>query len=312
MFAEGNTAMSRIVSLIPSATEWVCALGAQDELVGRSHECDFPRHVTSLPVCTAPKFDPQGSSREIDNRVKDLLRDAVSVYRVDVEQLKAITPDYIVTQAQCEVCAVSLSDVEQMVGEWIGAKPSIVSLSPNLLTDVWEDVRRLAKALGRIEQGAELISRLQKRIETIHAQTRQIPNHPTIGCIEWLDPLMASANWMPELIDYAGGKNVFGEAGAHAPWLTWETVQEQDPDILLLLPCGFSIPRTREEIHLLTSRPGWEQLKAVREGRVYFTDGNQYFNRSGPRLVESVEILAEIFHPSLFSFGHEGTGWERL
>ena len=304
--------MPRVVSLIPSATEWVCALGARDDLVGRSHECDYPRNVSALPVCTSPKFDPQGSSRDIDTRVKDLLRDAVSVYRVDVQQLQALNPDCILTQAQCEVCAVSLSDVERMVGEWTGTRPSIVSLSPNRLADVWEDVGRVAQALGRIEEGHGLLSTLRSRLEAISVQTRQISNRPTIGCIEWLDPLMASANWMPELVDYAGGQNVFGEAGAHAPWLTWGAVQDQDPDILLLLPCGFSISRTREEIHLLTSQPGWNQLKAVREGRVYFTDGNQYFNRPGPRLVESVEILAEIFHPTLFSFGHEGQGWERL
>lgn len=303
--------MPRVVSLIPSATEWVCALGGQDDLVGRSHECDYPQSVTALPVCTSPKFDPQGSSRDIDDRVKNLLRDAVSVYRVDVQQLQALHPDCILTQAQCEVCAVSLSDVEQMVGGWIGTRPTIVSLSPNQLHEVWDDIGRVAGALGRKEEGEALLSTLRNRVEIISAQTRQIADRPTVGCIEWLDPLMASANWMPELIDYAGGQNVFGHAGEHAPWLTWESVQQEDPDILLLLPCGFSIPRTREEIHLLTGQPGWSDLKAVQQGRVYLTDGNQYFNRPGPRLVESVEILAEIFHPTMFTFGHEGTGWER-
>ncbi|MEC4672097.1 MAG: cobalamin-binding protein [Nitrospirota bacterium] len=303
--------MPRVVSLIPSATEWVCALGAQDDLVGRSHECDYPQSVTALPVCTSPKFDPQGSSREIDDRVKNLLRDAVSVYCVDVQQLQVLNPDCILTQAQCEVCAVSLSDVEQMVGEWIGTRPTIVSLSPNQLHEVWDDIGRVAEVLGRKEEGETLLSTLRNRVEIISAQTRQITDRPTVGCIEWLDPLMASANWMPELIDYAGGQNVFGHAGKHAPWLTWEAVQQEDPDILLLLPCGFSIPRTREEIHLLTGQPGWSDLKAVQQGRVYLTDGNQYFNRPGPRLVESVEILAEIFHPTLFTFGHEGKGWER-
>ena len=304
--------MPRVVSLIPSATEIVCALGAQDDLVGRSHECDYPKNVTYLPICTAPKFDPHGSSREIDHRVKDLLCDAVSVYRVDIQQLQALTPDCILTQAQCEVCAVSLVEVEQMVGEWIGCRPSIVSLSPNRLSDVWDDIRRVASALDRREEGKALVSQFQTRLDAISIRTREVTNRPTVGCIEWLDPLMASAHWMPELIDHAGGRNVLGKAGEHAPWITWEEVQQQDPDILLLLPCGFSIPRTREEIHLLTKQPGWSHLQAVKNEKVFLTDGHQYFNRPGPRLVDSVEILAEIFHPTMFKFGHEGNGWERL
>lgn len=304
--------MSRVVSLIPSATELVCALGAQDDLVGRSHECDHPQSITHLPVCTAPRFDPQGSSREIDDRVKDLLRDAVSVYRVDAQQLQALKPDCIVTQAQCDVCAVSLAEVEQMVGDWIGIKPLIVSLSPNGLGDVWDDIRRVAQALERKQEGEALVSELQGRVTAISTRTREIANRSTVGCIEWLDPLMASANWMPELIDHAGGRNVLGKAGEHAPWITWEAVQQQDPDILLLLPCGFSISRTREELHLLTKQPGWSDLKAVKEKKVFLTDGNQYFNRPGPRLVDSVEILAEIIHPTIFKFGYEGQGWERL
>lgn len=306
--------MSRIVSLIPSATELVCALGAQDDLVGRSHECDYPLSVSQLPVCTAPKFDPCGSSGEIDDRVKDLLREAVSVYRVDAQQLQALAPDCILTQAQCEVCAVSLAEVEQMVGDWIGhkPKPSIVSLSPNGLDDVWDDIRRVAHALDRVKEGETLVSQLQNRVEAISSRTREMSDRPSVGCIEWLDPLMASANWMPELIDSAGGRNVLGKVGEHAPWITWEEVQQHDPDILLLLPCGFSISRTREEIHLLTKQSGWNDLKAVKDEKVFLTDGNQYFNRPGPRLVDSVEILAEIFHPTIFNFGHEGRGWERL
>lgn len=304
--------MPRVVSLIPSATELVCALGAKDDLVGRSHECDHPQSITHLPVCTAPRFDPQGSSREIDDRVKDLLRDAVSLYRVDAQQLQALKPDCILTQAQCEVCAVSLAEVAQVVGDWIGLKPSIVSLSPNGLEDVWEDIRRVAYALDRKEEGESLVSQLQSRVEAIKTRTREIVDRLTVGCIEWLDPLMASANWMPELIDHAGGRNVLGKASEHAPWITWEAVQQQDPDILLLLPCGFSIPRTREELHLLTNQPGWSDLKAVKEKKVFLTDGNQYFNRPGPRLVDSVEILAEIIHPTIFQFGYEGHGWERL
>ena len=304
--------MPQIVSLIPSATEIVCALGAQEQLVGRSHECDYPPGVQSLPICTSPKFDPHGSSREIDQRVKVLLQDAISVYRVDAQQIQELKPDCILTQAQCEVCAVSLSEVEAMVGEWIGSRPSIISLSSNTLDEVWEDIRRVARGLGCGEKGEALVAGLQRRLAGIEEKTRHLDVRPTVGCIEWLDPLMASGNWMPELIDLAGGQNVFGRAGEHAPWLAWDSLRKEDPDILLLLPCGFSIPRIREEIHLLTRQPEWAELKAVQQGQVFLTDGNQYFNRPGPRLVESVEILTEIFHPTLWDFNHEGKGWERL
>ena len=302
---------ARIVSLIPSATEIVCALGCEDQLVGRSHECDYPVSVQSLPVCTAPKFNPSGSSREIDNRVKSLLADAVSVYQIKQDQLKALSPDIILTQAQCEVCAVSLNDVEQAIGEMTGNVPTLVSLSPNRLEDVWSDINTVAGALGADANGRSLVEKIRTRVDAMAKTAAAQPAHPTAGCIEWLDPLMASANWMPELVTLAGGRNVLGAAGEHAPWIQWETLQEHDPDILLLLPCGFSIARTRDEMPVLTDKPGWNNLKAVRENRVYLTDGNQYFNRSGPRLVDSLEILAEIFFPSIFRFGHERKGWVR-
>ncbi|MCZ6801915.1 MAG: cobalamin-binding protein [Nitrospirae bacterium] len=304
--------MKRVISLIPSATEMVSALGCESWLVGRSHECDFPPSVQSLPVCTEPKFDPTGSSRDIDDRVKGLLQNALSVYEVKKDVLQQLGPDLIVTQAQCEVCAVSLSDVERTVAEWVESKPSIVSLSPNRLADVWDDLLLVAKALEVPEVGERLKAQLQSRVSAIHERTSQVQEHPTVGCVEWLDPLMASANWMPELVAYAGGRNVFGEAGAHAPWITWEGLREQDPDVVVLLPCGFNIARTRSELSVLTSKEGWSELTAVRHNRVYVLDGNQYFNRSGPRLVESVEILAEIFHPTVCDFGHQGKGWEKI
>ena len=277
--------MKRVISLIPSATEMVCALGCESWLVGRSHECDFPPSVQSLPVCTEPKFDPTGSSQEIDDRVKRLLQHALSVYEVKKDVLQQLCPDLIVTQAQCEVCAVSLSDVERTVAEWIESKPSIVSLSPNRLADVWDDLLRVAKALEVSEVGERVQAQLQSRVAVIHERTSHVPEHPTVGCVEWLDPFMASANWMPELVAYAGGRNVFGEAGAHAPWITWEGLREHDPDVVVLLPCGFTIARTRLELSVLTSKYGWSELSAVRHNRVYILDGNQYFNRSGPRLV---------------------------
>jgi iron complex transport system substrate-binding protein len=304
--------MPRVVSLIASATEIICALGFEEGLVGRSHECDYPPWVRRLPVCTGPKFNVEGTSAEIDRDVKALLRESLSVYRVDAERLRELEPDVIVTQAQCEVCAVSLRDVERAVCSWLSACPNLVSLVPNRLADVWEDIWRVADVLDARDRGDDLIRRLRSRIEAIAAKARALPDRPTVACVEWIDPLMAAGNWTPELVELAGGVNLFGAAGKHAPWMTWEQLVERDPDLILVLPCGFDIPRSRRDLHFLTGRPEWPRLRAVRGGRVVLADGNQFFNRPGPRLVESLEILAEVLHPGAFAFGHEGTGWQRL
>lgn len=302
----------RIISLIASATEIVCSLGFEAQLVGRSHECDYPPSVNRLPVCTEPKFRTEGASLEIDQRVKAVLAEALSVYRVDTDKLKELRPDLIVTQSQCEVCAVSLRDVEQAVCEWLHSRPRIVSLEPNALADVWVDIRRVAQALGVSERGAELVHYLKQRMSATAEKARTLRDQPTVACIEWIEPLMACGNWMPELVKMAGGVNLFGAAGKHSPWMTWKQLVEKDPDVVVVLPCGLDVQRTREEMPVLTKMPEWSCLSAVRNRRVYLTDGNQYFNRPGPRLVESLEILAELLHPGVFQFGHEGTGWQRL
>ncbi|HEV8482494.1 MAG TPA: cobalamin-binding protein [Blastocatellia bacterium] len=301
----------RIVSLIASATEIVCALGFEKDLVGRSHECDYPPSVKLLPVCTSPKFNVEGTSYEIDQRVKSILQDALSVYRVDATLLDALQPTHIITQSQCEVCAVSLKDVEQAVCELTGSNPAIVSLEPNALLDVWADIKRVGKALDASDRAEELVSRLEGGMSEIARTAGSIGIHPTVACIEWIDPLMAGGNWMPELIEMAGGINLFGEAGKHSPWMTWEELESSDPDVIIVTPCGFDIDRSMEEMHLLASKPGWLNLKAVRAGRVIVADGNQYFNRPGPRLFESLEILAEVFHPDTFDSRHEDRGWVR-
>jgi iron complex transport system substrate-binding protein len=304
--------MPRIVSLIASATEMVCALGFEADLVGRSHECDFPESVKRLPVCTAPKFHVEGSSLEIDQRVKALLQDATSVYRVDEELLRQLRPDVIVTQAQCEVCAVSLRDVEAAVCRWVDAPVRVVSLNPNALADVWTDLRAVAAALGMPQRGEELVWQYHQRIDAIADRARGLAARPTVACLEWIEPLMAAGNWMPELVELAGGVNLFGSAGKHSPWMTWQQLRERDPDVIVALPCGFDLAKTRSEMSTLTRLPDWPELRAVRAGRAFVTDGNQYFNRPGPRLVESLEILAEVLHPGAFHFGHEGTGWQRV
>ena len=304
--------MPRIVSLIASSTEIVCALGFGDDLVGRSHECDFPAWVERLPVCTGPKFPTDGTSYEIDQRVKAILAEGLSVYRVDAPKLRALAPDLIVTQSQCEVCAVSLRDVEQAVCEWIESRPKIVSLEPYALADVWRDIATVAAALGAPERGTRLVEGLRRRVDAIAATARSLDERPTVAVVEWIDPLMAAGNWMPELVEMAGGVSLFGEAGKHSPWMTIDELVRRDPDWILVIPCGFDIARTRADMPLLGVQPQWRELRAVREGRVVLGDGNQYFNRPGPRLVESLEILAEILHPRAFRFGHDGGGWQKL
>jgi iron complex transport system substrate-binding protein len=301
----------RIVSLIASATEIVAALGFEEQLVGRSHECDFPPTVERLPVCSEPKIDVDGTSRQIDERVKAVLRDALSVYRVFPEVLERLKPTLVVTQTQCEVCAVSHRDVEQAVCELVDSRPQVLSLEPMRLSDVWRDILRVARALDALPRGEELVSRLMARLDALAKRAARIEPRPRVASIEWIDPLMTAGNWVPELVDVAGGVDLFGEAGKHSPYLEWERLRRADPDVIVVMPCGFDLERTRREMESLPRRPGWNDLKAVRQGRVFLTDGNSYFNRPGPRLVESAEILAEILHPRQFDFGHQGRGWIR-
>jgi iron complex transport system substrate-binding protein len=296
----------RIVSLISSATEIVCALGLGEQLVGRSHECDYPEWVKTLPQCTAPKFDIEGSSPDIDRRVKETLRESASVYRIFTDVLDGLRPDLVVTQSQCDVCAVSLRDVEAAVCGLVSSRPRVVALQPNALADVWTDIERVAEAAAVARRGADLVAGIQARMQAVSMRANSWGRRPTVACIEWIDPLMAAGNWMPELVELAGGINLFGTAGKHSPELNWDDLVRQDPDLILVLPCGFDLDRTRREVPALSSRPGWRLLKAVRNGRVFICDGNAYFNRPGPRLAEALEMLAEAITPGAFAFGHAG------
>jgi iron complex transport system substrate-binding protein len=303
--------MLRVASLLPSSTEIVAALGLEESLVARSHECDYPASVKALPPITAPKFNPDGRSYDIDQRVKAVLQEATSVYLLDADLLKTLQPDVILAQAQCEVCAVSLEEVRRVACDFLGLPAQIVALEPNRLSDVLADFQRVAEALGVPERGEALVRDVQARMNAIAEQARPL-HQPRVATLEWLDPLMAAGNWIPELVAMAGGDNLFGVEGQHSPWLTWDALIASDPDILVVLPCGYDFATTYRELSALTSHPAWPHLRAVKEGQVFITDGNQYFNRPGPRLAESLEILAEIFHPEQFHFGHEGTGWQRL
>jgi len=299
----------RVVSLIASATEIVAALGYESRLVGRSHSCDFPPMVESLPVCTEARIDLNGNSLEIDTRVRDAVRDAFSIYRVFQDQLDELSPTLIITQTQCEVCAVNLREVEETVCNLISTRPQIVALEPMVLDDLWGDIRKVAAALDDETAGELLIQQLQQR--TQHLRQQQWNHCPTVACIEWLEPLMIAANWVPELVELAGGEAVLGKEGDHSTYLTWESLLTSDPEVIVIMPCGFGIQRTLSEINTLTDQPHWNSLRAVQNGEVYVTDGHHLFNRSGPRLIDSAEILREILHPETAPAAQQDY-WQRL
>jgi iron complex transport system substrate-binding protein len=301
--------MPRIVSLIASATEIVHVLRQTAYQVGRSHECDFPEEVMTLPVCTRPRIPVDRSSEKIDRLVKESAAgNALSIYEVFDPVLERLQPTHILTQTQCEVCAVSLADVERSVARRLASHPRIVSLSAANLAGIWDDIREVAVALDLPGGGEWSIHALRQRMMAVADRAASLPR-PRVACLEWLEPLMAAGNWTPELVEMAGGANVFGEAGFHSPWITWEQVVDADPDVLVVAPCGFDIPHTRQEMYWLTGRPGWSGLRAVRDGRVYIADGNRYFNRPGPSVVETLEILAEILQQTGTRF--RGSGWLR-
>jgi iron complex transport system substrate-binding protein len=302
----------RIVSLLPSCTEIVCALGCAERLVGRSHACDFPPEIQSLPVCTAARLDADASSAAINGQIKSLLERALSVYAIDTARLEELRPDAILTQAQCEVCAVSLTDLEKSLPPSLSRRARIISVSPLRLADIWQDIQTIADALEVSDEGRAVLWRLKSRVVDIIQQTCLLKKRPSVACMEWLDPLIAAGNWTPEMVELAGGRDALSAPGRHSAWLEWEKLNQADPDMIALMPCGFGLERARLEAAALESRPEWRKLRAVKSKNVFITDGNHYFNRPGPRVVESIEILAEILQPKLFAFGHEKRGWARL
>jgi len=302
----------RIIPLIASATEIIHALGLGVFQVGRSHECDYPPKVLDLPVCTRPAFPVSGSSAEIDRLVKERLAAAVSIYDIDAALVAQLHPTHIITQTQCKVCAVSLEDVERALQSEIGIFARLVACEPYCLEDIFTDIQRVAAGCGVPQAGVDLIAVLRARLARSVKLARHAASRPRVAAIEWLEPMMSAGNWVPEIVELAHGENLFGEAGKHSPWMNWEELASADPDILVVLPCGFDIARTKQEMHWLTNRPDWPRLRAVRNQRVFLCDGNQFFNRPGPRIVESLEILTEILHPDLFPSKHELGGWVRF
>jgi iron complex transport system substrate-binding protein len=284
----------RIVPLIASATEMVHALGLGEFQVGRSHECDFPPSVLDLPVCTRPRIDTRGSSQEIDQQVRQTLAAAATIYEILDDVLIPLAPTHLLTQTHCEVCAVSLKDVEAALAGRYPTRPAVVALEPNSLADIWTDIRRVAAACSVPERGEELVATLQARMAATAASFRSLGRRPRVACIEWHEPLMAAGNWIPELVTMLGAVNLFGSPGKHSPWLDWRDLAAADPDVIISMPCGFSLARTEAEMYWLEQNPVWPQLTAVREGRVFVADGNRFFTRPGPGVADSLDLLAGI------------------
>lgn len=290
----------RIVSLLPSATEIVAALGLGDQLVGISHSCDHPPEILGTPVLTRPCIEPKSlGSPEIDALIAQRVREGRSVYALDGEALKAADPDLILTQELCDVCAVGYRDVTLATRD-LRRKPELLSLDPHFLGDVLRDIQRVAMAAGAPERAKPLMSDLRRRIETVAGQAKEAAIRPGVACLEWLDPLYTAGHWVPELVELAGGLDLLAAKGEPSRKVPWEQVVAAQPEVLVLMPCGFDIPRTLAELHLVTERPGWSELPAVKSGRAYVANGHAYYNRSGPRLVDGLEFLAHLIHPDLF------------
>jgi len=300
----------KIVNLIPSATEIVAFLGEKEFIVGRSHECDYPKDLSKIPKLTSPKIDVDGTSGKIHEQINIILEKSLSVYKVDIEKLKKLNPDFIVTQAHCEVCAVSFSEVQSIAKEHLGKNTKIISLQPNSLKEVFDDIRRVAKDLRvNNDDNDQLIKNLETRLKSIKNKTEK-NKKPKIACIEWIDPLMAAGNWIPEMVHISGGVDIFGKKGKDSHWIKFDEIKKHNPDVIIFIPCGFDLKKTNNEVkNLLKSNTQWHDLKAFKDKKLFITDGNQYFNRPGPRLIESLEIFAEIIHPELFNFKHQNKGW---
>ncbi len=290
----------RIASLLASATEIVCGLGLGDRLVAISHECDYPPEVTSKPRVTFTTIDAEQSSAGIDEQVKDCMQSGRPLYEIDVETLASLGPDLIVTQSQCDVCAVEYNDVVKVVRtvDALG-QTEIVDLNPVSLEDIFRDIERVGAAVGCEDRARDYVAGLKARVDAVRSAIRGVSpgDRPRVVCIEWTEPLMVAANWLPDLVELAGGQCTLTTGGQPSTHTDWDDVVAFDPEVILVMPCGFDLARSEAEVQPLSRRPGWSDLAAVRADRVWAVDGNAYFNRSGPRIVDSLEILAHALHP---------------
>jgi iron complex transport system substrate-binding protein len=288
----------RICSLLPGATEVVAALGRTRYLVGISHECDYPPEIRTKPVLIRATVDAGLPSPEIDRHVRTMRQAGQSLYEVDETMLTRVRPDLVIAQDLCHVCAITPAQLQHAL-RVLPSPPRVLSLNPSTLDDVLADIERIGGAVGRAQEASVLVAQLRSRLEAVLLQVAHAETRPRVVCLEWLDPLFAAGHWVPEMVACAGGVDVLGAPGSPSVQITWEQVQATQPDVLVVMPCGFSIARTRQELNLLTKRTGWKKLPAVKHGRVFLVEAAAYFNRPGPRVIDGVEILAACFYPSL-------------
>jgi len=288
----------RIISLLPSATEIVCQLGLEDELVGVTHECDYPPVVRRLPKVTRTLIPPAASSREIDRLVRERLTRRRALYTLDLPTLAELRPELIVTQTLCDVCAVAQDEVREAVGTLPG-NPQVLNLEPTCLDDVFDDLRRVGDATGRDQRAAAEIAKLKERVAMVAKRSAGVVHRPRVVVLEWIDPPFSSGHWTPELVQLAGGEEVLSRPGQRSRTLDWQEVVAAQPEVLIVACCGYDVERTRADLPILQSYPGWSDLPCVRSNRVHILDGSAYLSRPGPRLVDSLEILAHALHSEI-------------
>jgi iron complex transport system substrate-binding protein len=289
----------RIVSLLPSATEILFALGLGDSIAGVTHECDFPPEAAKKPPLIHPRVDPHAAPAALDHQVTELVQRGESIYAVDAELLKSLAPDLIVTQDLCHVCAASPDDLSTALTR-LPKRPRVVSLAPHALADVWDDIRRVGDATGRRREAQALAITLEQRVAAIEMNVAHAGTRPRVLCLEWLDPYYVGGHWVPEMVAKAGGEDVLGRPGEPSFRVTAEQIENSRPDIIVAMPCGYNLARATEELRATRLPEAWSALPAVREKRIFAVDANSYFSRSGPRLADGIVILAQILHPELF------------
>jgi iron complex transport system substrate-binding protein len=286
----------RIASLLPSATETLFALGLGDSVIGITHECDFPPEAAAKPALMRPRVDPSAAPAELDRQVRALVERGESLYEIKDDLLCSLAPDLIITQDLCHVCAASPGDLGSALSR-TRVQPRVLSLQPKTLADVWDDIRRIAEAAGRSAEAEQLIASLESRVSEVESAVASVPLRPRVLCLEWLDPFYVGGHWVPEMVTLAGGDDCFGHAGQPSFRVTLEQILAAQPDVIVVMPCGYNLARTCEEYRRASFPTEWGELTAVRTGRIFAVDANSYFSRSGPRLADGVGILARLFHP---------------
>src|SRR5487761_155018 len=289
----------RILSLLPSATEIVYLLGIEDSLVGISHECDYPPEVRTKPVISASPLPASLRSDEVHEAVKRHSHSSHSLYRIDENLLRQLSPDVILTQELCNVCAISAGQGRE-AARILGGSCRIVSLAPHNLRQILDTILVVGEETRRKDKAKAVIHEFERRIRRVQSITCSAPGRPKVFCMEWMDPIMAGGHWVPEMVQLAGGQDNLGQAGERSLAIDWDHVVQCQPDVLVIMPCGYKIRRTLSEVDRLASKPGWFDLPAVRAGQVYIVDSPAYFSCPGPRIVTGLEILAQILHPELF------------